>query len=324
MTAFAPSRRALLRLAALAPAFALPSPLRALAAPAAQNAGWFRFTLGEAEVTICSDGNLLTPAALLGVNAPEEEVKAFLAAHRLPVDVNYAHTNHVIVKIGDRVTLVDVGSGTRFQASAGRLLANMEAAGIAPGDVTDVALTHAHPDHVWGAFDDFDEPLIGGAAHHIGAGEHGFWMAEDLLAKTPEAMQAFVAGAQNTLGPLGEADLLSMTAHEAEISPGVQMIDTPGHTMGHMSVIVESAGKRMLVTGDALNHGYVSFERPDWQFGFDADKPLAVATRKALLNRAADEEMVVVGYHFPFPGVGHVVREGEAFRFIPALWRWSE
>ena len=321
---FAPSRRDLLRLAAIAPAFALASPLRAAAALAAQNDGWFRFTLGEAEVTIVSDGHLLTPAGVLGVNADPEEVKAYLAAHRLPTDVNYAHTNHAIIRLGDHVTLVDVGSGTRFQPSAGRLIANMEAAGFTPEVITDVALTHAHPDHVWGAFDEFDEPLIPETPHHIGAAERDWWMADGLLASVPESFQAFVAGAQNTLGPLGEADLLQAVADETEVAPGVQMLASPGHTMGHMSVIVESAGEKMLVTGDALNHGYISFEKPEWQFGFDTDKTMAVETRKALLARAADEGMVVVGYHFPFPGVGHVVREGEAFRFLPALWRWAE
>lgn len=101
------------------------------------------------------------------------------------------------------------------------------------------------------------------------------------------------------------------------------MIDTPGHTLGHMSVLVESGDARMLVVGDALNHGYVSFAKPDWQFGFDMDRPQAVETRRRLLDMAAEERLVVVGYHFPFPGVGHVMREGDAYRFVPALWRWN-
>ncbi|MFT6226251.1 MAG: hypothetical protein ACJARE_000644, partial [Paracoccaceae bacterium] len=127
---FVPSRRDILRLAALAPALALPSILTARSAAAAQNAGWFRFTLGDAEVTIVSDGNLTTPANLLGVNADPEEVKAFLKARFLDPDVNYAHTNHVIVRQGDRMVLTDVGSGEKFQPTAGKLLANMEAAGM--------------------------------------------------------------------------------------------------------------------------------------------------------------------------------------------------
>jgi glyoxylase-like metal-dependent hydrolase (beta-lactamase superfamily II) len=322
--ALTPSRRDLLRMAALAPALALTSPLRALAAVSAQNAGWFRFTLGDAEVTIVSDGHLTTPANLLGVNADPEEVKAFLRARYLDPEVNYAHTNHVIVRSAGRTVLTDVGSGEKFQPTAGKLVANMIAAGIAPGDVTDVALTHAHPDHVWGALDDFDEPRIPEATHHIGAAEYDWWMKDDRFDTVPQGMQAFVAGAQNALRPMADLDRLAMIAPGTEVAPGMTMIDTPGHTFGHMSLAVESAGKKMLVIGDALNHGYVSIERPDWVFGFDLDGAQAVATRRRLLEMATSEEMVVVGYHFPFPGVGHLVREGAAYRFVPALWRWAE
>lgn len=321
---FAPSRRDLLRLAALAPALALTSPLRAAAAAAAQNAGWFRFTLGEAEVTIVSDGHLTTPASLLGVNADPEAVKAFLSGHFLDTEVNYAHTNHVIVRAAGRTVLTDVGSGEKFQPTAGKLLQNLAAAGMRAQDITDVALTHAHPDHVWGALDDFDEPRIPDAIHHIGRTEHDWWMQDGLFDRVPEGMQAFVAGARNALRPMGEMDRLAFVAHGAEIAPGVTMIDTPGHTAGHMSLAVQSAGAKMLVIGDALNNGYVSAERPDWIFGFDLDGAQAVATRRRLLEMAATERMTVVGYHFPFPGVGHLVRDGAAYRFIPALWRWDQ
>lgn len=125
----------------------------------------------------------------------------------------------------------------------------------------------------------------------------------------------------NSLEPV--ADRLALVADGREIVPGVRMIDTPGHTPGHMSVLVESEGASLLVTGDAMNHALISFQRPGWVFGFDADGPKAVETRLRLAAMAADGRMAVPGYHFPFPGVGHVLREGEAFRFLPALWRWT-
>jgi glyoxylase-like metal-dependent hydrolase (beta-lactamase superfamily II) len=318
------ARRDLLRLAALAPALALPSPLRALPAPVSPQApGWFRFMLGEIEVTVVSDGNLATPTSLLGVNADPEEVRAFLAANFLDAQTIYAHTNHVLLRSGDRLTLVDVGSGPNFQPTSGRLVANMEAADIAPEDVTDVLLTHAHPDHVWGAMDDFgDEPRFPEAAHRIGATEFDWWMQEGLTDRVEEGMLPFVVGAQNALGALEPR--LETVADGAQPVPGATMIDTPGHTFGHMSVLVESGDARMLVIGDALNHGHISFARPDWHPGLDMDRPLAVETRRRLLDMAAEERLVVVGYHFPFPGVGHVVRDGDAYRFLPALWRWNQ
>ncbi|SES92608.1 MBL fold metallo-hydrolase [Oceanicella actignis] len=322
----APSRRDLLRLAALAPALSLAAPLRALAlgpAPADQAPGWFRFMLGETEITICSDGALKTPTTLLGVNAPREEVAAYLAAHHLDAQTNYAHTNHVVIRRGQRVALVDLGSGSRWQATAGRLPRNMQAAGLAPDEVTDVFVTHAHPDHIWGAMDDFDEPLMVNARHRIGADERAFWMQEGLIDRVEPQMQQFVVGARNAIEALG--DQLTDIAPDEELAPGMRAVATPGHTAGHMSLLVEDpSGARLMALGDAMNHALISVERPDWHFGFDADREMAARTRRALLARAADEGLVVVGYHFPFPGVGHIIREGEGFRFLPALWRWPE
>lgn len=295
----------------------------ALDAPEGPQApGFVRFGLGEATVTIVSDGNLTTPASFLGVNADPEELAAFLTARRLSPEANYAHTNHVIVETGDAAVLVDVGSGDRFQPSAGRLLANMEAAGIDPAGITHVALTHAHPDHVWGMMDDFgDDPRIPEAAYSMGASEYDWWMGDGRVDAVPDAMKPFVVGARNALGPVAER--MSMVADGAEIAPGVTMIGTPGHTLGHMSVLAESGGEQLLILGDAINHAHVSFERPDWQFAFDMDKEMAVATRRRLLDMAATEGMAVAGYHLPFPGVGHVIREGDAYRFLPALVRWN-
>ena len=288
----------------------------------AQNGGWYRFALGSFEVTVLSDGNLVTPAATLGVDRPPEEVAAFLTDRFLDPASNYAHTNHMLIDTGSAKVLVDVGSGDRFQPSAGRLLDNLDAAGIDPADVTHVALTHAHPDHVWGMMDDFgDEPRFVEASCTIGAAEFDWWMAEDRVTRVPEALQAFVVGARNALGPVAERT--TMADDGAEVVPGIRFHATPGHTVGHMSLIVESDGEAMLVTGDAINHAHVSFEHPEWQFGFDTDRDQAVATRKRLLDMVAADRMTIAGYHLPFPGIGHVQRVGAAYRFLPALWHWG-
>ena len=323
-----PSRRGFLTAGAAAAAALAPG-LRSLAAPSAprseQNAGWCRFAFGDFEITVLSDGNLSTPTDLIGTNEKRETVEAFLQSAFQPTDSNYAHTNHLLIDTGEARVLVDVGSGDKFQPSAGKLLANMEAAGIDPSSVTHVALTHAHPDHVWGMMDDFgDAPRMPEAAYAIGAAEYDWWTAEDRIGRVPEAMQAMVVGAQNALKPVAEKT--SMMKDGGEIVPGVRMMSTPGHTAGHMSVLIESKGETLLATGDAINHAQVSFERPKWHFGFDVDKEQAVATRLKLLDMMASDRMTLVGYHMPFPGVGHVARdkaEADAYRFIPAPWRWS-
>jgi glyoxylase-like metal-dependent hydrolase (beta-lactamase superfamily II) len=326
MPNFRPSRREILSLATVAPALALPaltaSPARAqmLGAPAGANPAHFRFQLGDAVLTVVSDGHLEIPADGLGVNADPEEVKTFLESYFLSTELNYSHTNHLVIELGEAKVLVDVGSGNRFQPTAGRLMDNLSAAGIDAGTITHVVITHAHPDHVWGIRDDFDEAILPDAAYFIGGTERDFWLQDGLASSVPTEMQQFVVGAVNSLNVEGAEWTPVMDG--SEIVPGVRVIDSPGHTMGHMSVVVESQGQQLIALGDSMNHAWMSTARPDWVSGFDMDAAQTVATRRRLLDMAATDRMAVLGYHFPFPGVGHVARAGDDYRFVPALWQW--
>ncbi|MBV2358962.1 MBL fold metallo-hydrolase [Thalassococcus sp. CAU 1522] len=322
MPVLRPTRRDLLAMAAAMPALTLPAAARAqLGAPAAANPAHFAFTLGQARLTVVSDGHLTLPTNGLGVNADPAEVRAFLTAHFLSPDTNYSHTNHLVIELGDAVVLVDVGSGNRFVDSAGRLMANLDAAGIDPAAITHVVITHAHPDHIWGVRDDFDEAILPDAAYFLGAAERDFWMQDGLVDRVAPEMQQFVLGAVNSINVDG-ADWTPV-GNDDEIAPGIRVIDTPGHTPGHLSVVVESDGAQLIALGDCMTHAYASFQRPDWVNSFDMDAETTVTTRKRLLDMAAADRMAVLGYHFPFPGVGHVMRDGDAYRFVPALWQFG-
>lgn len=317
-------RRALLKVAAAAPALALPAVpvLAQTSAPTGRgNAPFFRFNIGSARLTVVSDGHFGLPAAGLAVNADDDELTAFLTAHQLSTMQNYSHTNHVVIEIGEAVVLVDVGSGARFVDTAGQLMGNLEAAGIDPASITHVVITHAHPDHIWGIRDDFDEPIFPDAEYFIGGAEHDFWLQDGLASTVAPDMQQFVVGAVNSL--TAEGLEWTMGADGFEVAPGVRMISTPGHTLNHMSIVVESDGKQLIALGDAMTHAYVSVERPDWHGSFDQDGPMAAATRKRLLDMAATDGIAVLGYHFPFPGVGHIMRDGAGYRFVPTIWNWG-
>ncbi len=321
MTLMKPTRRDLLKLAAMAPAMAFPLSARAeLGPPTGDNPAHFRFSIGDARLTVISDGYFETPVSGIGVTADPAEVQAFMAAHYLPTDKGYAHTNHLYIEIGDAKVLVDVGSGSRFFETTGRLMANMEAAGIDPQGITHVVMTHAHPDHILGIRDDFDEAIIPEAAYTLGQIEHDYWMQDDLVNQVPEERQQFVLAAVNSINADGVEWIMAQDGHE--VVPGVTMMHTPGHTPGHMSVRLESGGKTLIALGDCLTNAHASFARPDWLLARDQDQPMAADTRKKVLGMAADERIAVLGYHFPFPGVGHVMRDGDAFRFVPALWRF--
>ena len=323
MTLIRPTRREILRLAAIAPGFALPAMARAeLGRPAAPNPTHFRFTMGEARLTVISDGFFTQPVPTLAINADRDAVAAELDRYFLSQVENYAHTNHLLVELGDATVLVDVGSGSRFFPTTGRLMANIEAAGIDPGAITHVLITHAHPDHIWGIRDDFDEPILPDAQYFIGEIEHGYWMADGLVDRVAPAEQQFVVGAVNSI--MAEGLDWTLVNEGDEIAPGISVMMSPGHTQGHMSLRVESGGQQLIATGDAFSQHWMNFTHPGWVNDIDADKEQTAATRARMLDMAAADRIALLSYHFPFPGVGHVARAGDAYRFVPALWQFDE
>ncbi len=321
MTLLRPTRRDLLKLAAAMPAFAMPLSARAeLGAPEGAQPSHFRFSVGDIRITIVSDGWFPQPLSSLGMNADDAAKEAFLKAHFLPTDEVYGHTNHVFIETGDETVLVDVGSGNRFFDTAGRLMGNMEAAGLDPYATSKVVITHAHPDHIWGIRDDFDEAIIPDAEYIIGEAEHAYWTQEGLVDRVAPEEQQFVLGAANSIAVDG-VDWTQMNDGD-EVAKGVRLMASHGHTPGHMSIMVESGDDQLLVLGDAITHAFGHFAHPDWYGGLDSDPEATVASRKAILDMAATDRLPVVGYHFPFPGVGHVMADGDAYRFVPALWRF--
>ena len=218
--------------------------------------------------------------------------------------------------------MVDTGSGQNFQDGSGKMIDNLEAAGVDPEDIDKIILTHGHPDHVWGIIDDFEETTrFPNAEYYMNANEWAFWTADDTASKMAEGFASFATGAKKNLLPV--SGRTKRVKPGDEIVPGVNVIQSYGHTVGHMSVAVTSKNEQLLVTGDAINHALISFEHPDWQPRVDMDGPAAVITRKKLLDMAVTDRMTVIGYHLPFPGVGHIARKGSAYRWVPAVWRWE-
>ncbi|RFP88819.1 MBL fold metallo-hydrolase [Rhodobacteraceae bacterium 63075] len=319
MTLIRPTRRDILKVAAAMPAFALPAHAQ-LGAPEGDNPGYFRFSIGDVKLTILSDGYFSMPTTGLGVNAAREEVESFLKAHYLDPEQGYSHTNHLLIETGEAKVLVDVGSGNRWFDTTGRLVENLDAAGVGIDEITHVVITHAHPDHIWGIRDDFDEPLFPQAEYIMGEAEHDYWRQDGLVDRVSPEEQQFVVGAVNSIMADGVEWTLAGEGHE--VVPGVSLVSTPGHTPGHISVRLDSGDKSLLALGDAMSHAWTNFAHPEWFNNFDSDGPQTVATRLRLLDMAASERVALLGYHFPFPGVGHVMREGEAYRFVPALWQF--
>lgn len=274
--------------------------------------------LGEFEVIVVSDGHLVMPARLAAPEAPEDERNAALAAVGLKSDdVANSPTNVTLIKTGDDLILIDVGSGPNFMPSAGKLSANLDAAGIDPDAVTKVVFTHGHPDHLWGVLDDFEEePRFANATHLIGANEWDYWFSDDAEKGLPEDRANFVPAARRRITAIeGKAERIKAGD---EIVPGLSVFDTPGHTQGHLSLQLAAGGDTLVVLGDALLHPVISFAHPEWRPAADHVPEQAVETRKKLLEKLVTEKSRVIGYHLPFPGVGRVEKKNGAYAYVAA------
>lgn len=272
------------------------------------------FEIGDAVLTSVSDGNLVLPLSFSYPDAPQDELIALLEKNGLPTDSLLPDCNVPILKTPDRLIMFDVGSGNNFMPSAGKLLGNMEDAGFDPADVTDVVFTHGHPDHLWGLLDDFDEIVFPNASFHMGRAEWDFWRDPGTVDAMPEERKTFAVGAQNRLAVL--EDMINLFEPGAEVLPGVEAVDTSGHTPGHMSFMLHGGSEPVLVAGDAITHFAVSFAHPAWPSGSDQDAEKGVATRLKLLDRLAADKAALSAYHLPTPGEGRVERDGTAYRFV--------
>ena len=306
-----PHRRAVLT--GLGAAFALPfagaRDTHAATAPLTRK-------VGAIDVMVVSDGTLNVPLSFSLPDTPLADTQALFKAHGLPPDGTPSQTNVTLVKNGNELVLIDAGCGPNFLPTAGKLQENLEAAGIAPDTITKVVFTHAHADHLWGAIDDFDDGArFPNASYVIAAAEWDFWTDPSTAANVPDWLKGMAAGSARTLKKI-EGKLERRRAGDT-VAPGLTYVATPGHTPGHMAVLVENGGQRLMIGGDVLANTAISFARPDWHIGSDFDRDGAAATRKSLLDRLASEKIPLVGFHLAWPGYGAVERSGTAYRFIP-------
>lgn len=300
-------RKFLAGAAALIAAGLLPRHVLALAAP-------YSFKQGALDVTVVSDGHLVLPTSLLAPDAPAAERKAILEAIGATGETIEPATNATLIKAGNDLVLFDTGGGD-FQPTAGKLLANLAEADIKPESITKVVFTHAHPDHIWGTAQGAGGSLTyPNATYYAAAKEWDFWMDAGLVGKMPAMMKPFILGAQKHWG--ATKDKVTMVKPGDEIVAGIRVVDSPGHTPGHVCFEVPG-GEGLLIMGDVIPVPAVYFPHPEWTFGFDAISDLAIQTRKTTLDRAATDKMKLLGYHWVYPGLGHAERKGAAYQYVP-------
>lgn len=219
------------------------------------------------------------------------------------------HLNCLYVESGGANILVDVGFGPERQPQMGNVIPGLREAGVNPGDVDIVYLTHFHGDHIMGLIDSDGKPNYPNARYITGETEWNHWM-ETWAQSDQESHRTLHAMMESLEGKF------SFVADGDEIARGVCVVNTPGHTPGHTGLLLESEGERLLDLVDVL-HSTMQFANTRWHFGFDSDGNLAEATRNTQLARCADENLLTLFYHLPFPGLGHVVRQDDVYRWQP-------
>lgn len=273
-------------------------------APAAVHADVFPFRIGSLEAAALKDGDIdiANDGSVFGVGRPVADVSVLLTAAGLPTDTLHLSIQPLLVRGDGRVLLFDTGAAAASFARGGRLEQSLRDAGVEPAQVTDVFISHGHADHVGGLLTAEGVPAFPKAVIHISIAE---WVA----------LQA---------SPQNAALVAAITPRVAAFEPGavlvpdqVTAVAVDGHTPGHTAYAIASGDERLLYVGDAVHHHVVSVRQPDWTVSFDGDAPTAQASRRALLQRAADEHLRIYSVHFPYPGLGHVQAQGDGFAWIP-------
>ncbi|MHA7773064.1 MBL fold metallo-hydrolase [Roseibium sp. M-1] len=322
------SRRSLLTAAAGAGAIAAAGGLTMIPAPAAASApqagaplaGALRYKIGDFEVTALLDGYLdVTSDVVVGYDAAEGERlrgRALIEKDSLRLPVNA-----FLINTGERLVLVDSGSADAMGPTMGRLPSALEAVGVTTDQIDALLITHMHPDHLFGAIDGDGNRVFANAELILPEVDNAFWYNDAAMNGAPDQFKPFFLGARKAAEAYKDSQTLF--SGEEEILPGIRPMALPGHTPGHTGYVIDSNGETLVIAGDIVHMAMYQFDKPDWGIGFDIDSGMAAETRKKFFEQAASDKLYFAGAHIPFPGMGRIAKDGEAYRFVAAGWPYA-
>ena len=272
------------------------------------------FKIGVYSAVALKDGALQVPVdgKSFVVGQPNQAVGAVLKAGGAPADHFEFSIQPLLVHAGVHVLLFDTGGGGFFGDIAGKLPESMAAAGEKPASVTDIFISHAHGDHIGGLVTSTGALAFPNATIHISAPEWK-WLS------SLSADEAKNFGIQQ-VSALVSAIKPKVVAFEpgADLLPGiVKAVELKGHTPGHSGYRIGSGTDSVLVFGDAMHSYVVSVRKPSWQVAFDGDKQLGATTRLALVKSSAASGQRLYSEHFPFPGIGKIVKGKDGASWQP-------
>ena len=296
------------------------------AAPAAdkQSPGVYRYKVGSIAVTVVTDGARSFPLSdTFVLNAKKDEVNKALEAAYMPQNQMTIHFAPIAVNTGGKLVVIDTGNGEQaFKGSkgaVGQFVPNLMAAGIDPKNVDMVIISHFHGDHVNGLLTADNKPVYPNAEILVPATEWKFWMDDGEMSRASKGrMEELFQNNRRVFDALKR----KVTPYDwnKEVAPGITAVATVGHTPGHTSYVVASGSSKVYVQSDVTNHPDLFARNPGWHAFFDQDPVVAETTRRKVYDMVVAEKLMVQGFHYPFPGLGHLEKDGSGYRVVPVQW----
>ena len=293
-------------------------PAPAQGAASRQAPGFYRYKVGDIEVTAVNDGSAPRPLEGFIRNAELSAVQQAARDAFLPQNTIQNSFTALVLNNGGRLTLIDTGNGDSGAPTTGRWMENFRAAGFDPSQVNTIVISHFHGDHINGLRRKDGTAVFPNAEVLVPATEWAFWMDDARMNQAPENMRGGFLGARRVFSPIAKD--VKQYDMDKEIVPGLTSVAAPGHTPGHTAYMLSSGSGKLLILSDTANHPALFVRNPDWSAVFDMDADVARATRRKMLDLAASERAQVAFYHAPFPATGHITKDGDGFRFVPVQW----
>jgi glyoxylase-like metal-dependent hydrolase (beta-lactamase superfamily II) len=279
--------------------------------------GYVSYKVGTAEVTALYDGiweKAHDPAFIS--NASVDEVRAAMVKAGLPADFVSIPFTVIVVKSGGKTILCDSGTGGQVQPTAGKMMANMKAAGIDAAAIDTILISHFHPDHIFGLMEkDTNKLVFPNAEIIVSDVEHKFWTDPAVIDRLPEARKGLARRIQAVFPTWKN---IRQVAGEPEVAPGIRFVDAPGHTPGHRAFHLSSGAGQLMISNDTAYVPALVMANPGWRGQYDQDGAMAEASRRRLLDRVIADKMMICGYHFPFPGAGTIRKDGAGYALTVA------
>src|SRR3982074_3547026 len=313
----------------LTPASARAEGARQAGAADVNSDGFYPFKTGDFRATVITDGSGQIPIRpILAMNVSEAELAPVLKANFMQ-PVIQATNNILVVETGRERILIDTGFGEKLGPSYGSfpgLEANLRRAGIAPESIDLVVTSHGHLDHIGGFVRKSGQLAFPKAQFVFVDTEWNYWTGnryESEVNSSPmpdQFKKGTIGAAGDSLPPV--ANRSRFVKQGGEITTGVHYVAAPGHSPSHAAILFASGNEQFMHMGDIAHNPVTSLQHPDWTPIFDYEPAQAIKSRKAILGRVATDRIMVMGYHFPFPAIGHVVRYDKAYHWEAAQWIW--